>query len=59
MARRKLEEQSIRKLTRMGGGKSLGLTLPIDLIRKLGWKERQKVVVKKRGKKLITEDWNK
>jgi len=23
----------------------------------LGWRERQKVVVKKRGKKLIIEDW--
>ena len=59
MARRKMEAHNTRKLTRMGGGKSLGLTLPIDLVRKLGWKERQKVVVKKRGKKLITEDWKK
>ena len=59
MGRRKIGEHNTRKLTRMGGGKSLGLTLPIDLVRKLGWKERQKVVVKKRGKKLITEDWKK
>lgn len=59
MARRKLEEHNIRKLTKTGGGKSLGVTLPIDLIRKLNWKERQKVVVRKRGKKLIIEDWEK
>lgn len=58
MARRKLEEHNIRKLTRTGGGKSIGVTLPIDLIRQLGWKERQKVVVKKRGKKLIIKDWD-
>ena len=46
MARKKLSEKNIRKLTRMGGGRSLGLTLPIELMRKLRWRERQKVVVK-------------
>jgi len=28
MARRKLSEDNIRKLTRSGGGRSIGLTLP-------------------------------
>lgn len=56
MGRRKLEERNIRKLTRMGAGKSMGLTLPIEILRKLKWRERQKVVVKRRGTKLTIED---
>lgn len=35
MARRKIEEQNIRKLTKIGRG-SVGLTLPIELVRELG-----------------------
>ena len=50
--------KNIRKLTRLGK-RSIGLTLPIDLIRELGWKEKQKVVVRKVGKKVIVEDWKK
>jgi len=59
MARRPLKEKNIRKLTRSGGGKSLGLTIPIEIVKKLGWRERQKVVVKLRGKKITIEDWKK
>lgn len=43
----------------MGGGRSLGLTLPTEMIRALGWRERQKVVARKRGKKIRIEDWKK
>ena len=58
MPRRKLSEQNIRKITKMGGGKSYGITIPIQYLRQLKWRERQKVVVKKRGKKIIIEDWS-
>lgn len=57
MPRRKTTEKNIRKVTRMGGGKSFGITLPIELVRELKWRERQKVVVTKRGKRLVVEDW--
>ncbi len=57
MARQKIEDSNIRKLTRTGAGKSIGLTLPIEYVRELGWKDRQKVVVKKQGQKLVIEDW--
>lgn len=57
MARRKLEEKNIRKLTKMGGGRSMGLTLPIEIVRGLKWRERQKIKVRKSGKKIILEDW--
>lgn len=46
MARRKLEDKNTRKLTKSGNG-SIGLTLPIELVRDLGWREKQRVVVKR------------
>lgn len=57
MARRKLENRNIRKLHRTGRGGSISVTLPIEFVRALKWREKQKVVVKKRGKKLVIEDW--
>ena len=41
----------------MGRGRSLGLTIPIDIVRSLKLRERQKVVVKQRGRKIVIEDW--
>ncbi|MEZ4195017.1 MAG: hypothetical protein R3B53_01295 [Candidatus Paceibacterota bacterium] len=55
----KKEERSIRKLTRTGGGKSVSVTLPIDLIRELKWQDKQKVTVIKKGEQLIISDWKK
>jgi len=46
MARRKLSENNIRKLTKSGNG-SIGLTLPIEIIRELGWREKQRVTIKR------------
>jgi hypothetical protein len=57
MPTRKHEKRHVRKLTKTGGH-SIGLTIPIDYIRDLKWRERQKVVVKKVGKRLIIEDWS-
>jgi len=56
MSRRKLENKNIRKLSRIGN-RSLGLTIPIDMLRSLKWREKQKVVVRRRGKSLIINDW--
>jgi antitoxin component of MazEF toxin-antitoxin module len=57
MPEKKLADKNIRKLTRMGrAGSSLGLTLPKELITSLGWKERQKVVVKKISGALVVRD---
>ena len=57
MAQRKLKDKNIRKLTRMGGGRSMGLTLPVEILRELGWRKKQKVVVKRTGKRIVIEDW--
>ncbi|MEO8065498.1 MAG: AbrB/MazE/SpoVT family DNA-binding domain-containing protein [Candidatus Doudnabacteria bacterium] len=56
MGVRKQSEQNIRKITRLGK-KSLAVTLPIEMIEKLGWREKQKVVVKLQGRHLIIKDW--
>ena len=53
---RKSTENNIRKLTRVGRV-SLAVTLPLEFIRTLKWKERQRVVVTLKGKKLIVEDY--
>lgn len=58
MARRKQNQENVRKLTRLGQT-SLAVTLPVALVRKLGWKERQKVVVSSFGRHLIIKDWKK
>lgn len=51
-------EKNTRKLMRLGRT-SLVLTLPIEMVRVLGWRERQKVTVKLRRKKIIVGDWKK
>jgi len=58
MARRKLEDRNIRKLGK-SGGKSISVTIPIELVRELKWREGQKVVVKKRGEGISITDWQK
>lgn len=50
--------KNVRKLTKLGG-KSIGLTLPIELVRELGWKERQKVIVKRVRGGVVIKDWKK
>jgi len=58
MARKSLEERNIRKLGKSGGGDSYSITLPIEIVREFGWREKQKLVVKKYGKdKILIEDW--
>ena len=58
MARRKIQNRNVRKLTRLGKT-SLCLTIPAEMLRELRWREKQKVVVKKHGKKIIISDWKK
>ena len=53
---RKLNQTNIRNIQKSGG--SYYVTLPIEVVRDLGWKERQKVVIKKvAGKKIEIKDW--
>ena len=42
---------------RGAGEKSLCVTLPIEMVRGLGWKEKQKIVVKRVKRGLLINDW--
>lgn len=54
-----MENKNIRKISKVGGGKSFSVIIPIEMIRELKWREKQKVVFRKSGKKIIIEDWKK
>ena len=54
----KNEEKTIRKLIKLGE-KSVCITLPIEDIRELGWKEHQKIRVKKIHGGFEIRDWRK
>lgn len=58
MSRRKLGQEHIRKIQQSNG--SYLVALPIELVRKFGWQERQKLVVEEYGKnKIVIRDWKK
>ena len=59
MSNRKMGKRNIRKLTKSGRGASISLTIPIEIVRKLKWRDNQKVVVKQRGKGVMITDWEK
>lgn len=54
---KKMEAENIRKITKTAGGDSYSITLPIELVRRLGWKERQKVKVALQGRTILIRDW--
>ncbi|MFC1613270.1 AbrB/MazE/SpoVT family DNA-binding domain-containing protein [Patescibacteria group bacterium] len=53
--RRKLKNKNTRKIFKSGS--SYAITLPIEIVRELKWKEKQKIVVKKKGKGISIIDW--
>ena len=55
MGRRSLKEKNIRKIQR--SHKTYYVSIPLDIAKNLKLRERQKVVVKQRGKKITIEDW--
>ena len=52
---KKYKERNVRKITRSGS--SLNITLPVEFLAKLGWKEKQKVVLSMKGKGIVIKDW--
>jgi len=57
MGMRSSKERNIRKVQRSHG--TYTISIPIDIANELKLKERQKVVVKLRGKKITISDWKK
>ena len=48
--------QDERKLTLAGKG-TYYLTIPISMIKQLGWRKGEKKIIKQEGKRIIIEDW--
>ncbi len=55
MGRRK--DENLRKIQQSGQKGSYHITLPVSVVRELKWKQGQRVIVKKRGKGIIIEDF--
>ncbi len=58
---KKTENKLIRSLSKTGGNRTYYVTLPIDIIRKWHWKEKQKLQLKidDKKKRIIIKDWKK
>lgn len=57
MGRRKIEERNTRSLQKTAGGSTYMVTLPIEIVRELGWRSKQKLDVKKYGDGILIKDW--
>ncbi|HLN22335.1 MAG TPA: AbrB/MazE/SpoVT family DNA-binding domain-containing protein [Bacteroidales bacterium] len=55
MTRRKLKEENVRSLMKLGS--SYAVTIPIDIINKLKWREKQKLDVRIYQDRIIIRDW--
>ena len=49
-------QNNIRKLTRVGSSPSMGVIIPAEHIRSLGWRERQRLIVKKVPRGILIVD---
>lgn len=58
MANRPQSERNVRSITRSSGGSYL-VTLPIEYVKALKWREKQKVVVEYSAGRIVIKDWKK
>lgn len=54
---RGFKDRNVRKLLKIGS--SVGLTLPVEFLSKLRWKDHHKVTIHAKGRSLIIRDWHK
>jgi len=57
MADKKYSQRNIRKITKNGSSHSV--SIPVEFLKKLGWKEKQKVIVRKIRGGVQIRDWKK
>jgi len=57
MTTRTTQNKNVRNLQK--NQSTYYVTLPVEMVKELDWKERQKVVVQKVGKTLVIKDWKK
>jgi len=53
-----MNKKYTRKATRVGK-RSIAVVIPAELVEELGIRERQKLTLRRSGKKIIIEDWKK
>lgn len=58
MALRKTDTGQVRNLTKIAGGTSYAVTIPIGYIRKMKWRSKQKLEIKLYKDRIIIRDWN-
>ena len=58
MKRRGSKREQTRKISKTGSYTDY-VTIPKAILRELGWRERQRVVVKRKGKSVVIRDWKK
>ncbi len=51
-----MAKEYIRKVTRVGK-RSLSVVIPAEIVDELKIRERQKLVLKRQGKRIVVEDW--
>jgi len=51
-----MTKEYIRKVTRVGK-RSLSVVIPAEIVDELGIRERQKLTLRRQGKKITIEDW--
>ncbi|MGE5393076.1 MAG: AbrB/MazE/SpoVT family DNA-binding domain-containing protein [Candidatus Saccharibacteria bacterium] len=56
MANPRIVDRNIRKITKVGRA-SLAVTIPVEMIAKLGWREKQKVRLSLKGHQVVIRDW--
>lgn len=49
-------KNKIRKLTRVGAARSMAVVIPAEIIDALGWRERQRLIVKKINGAVVIRD---
>jgi antitoxin component of MazEF toxin-antitoxin module len=58
MPTQKYQNRNIRKIIKIGEG-SLAVTLPVEFVEKLKFKEKQKVRLALKGRAITIRDWKK
>lgn len=51
-----MKQKYIRKVTRVGK-RSLSIVIPSEIVQELKIREKQKLIIRKSGQKIVIEDW--
>jgi hypothetical protein len=52
-----MEDHHVRNLMKTSGGSTYIVSLPVEVVRELKWRAKQKLVVTKHGDGILIRDW--